>query len=203
MPARAPGAALALLATAGLAGCGSPGANGGGGPAATQAVAAAKQAFGVFRRAAQPRDAIPRDQASGGVNSPLSRLVYSGALGTLYAYVHGGSICLSYATRVSAAGAGSASGTCAQAAQAAYSGVAAAVASSSIDRLNRVALLVPDGVRTVRVTRVGGPPEILRTTGNALVAAAVGLHTWTYTTRTGARVVGALPLAAGRPPGHP
>jgi hypothetical protein len=203
VPGRAPTAAAVLLAGAALAGCGSSGSDGGGGPAAAQAVQAARQAFGVFRRPAQSRDAIPRDQASGGVTSPLSRLVYSGALGTLYAYVHEASICLSYATRVSAVGAGSASGTCAQAAQAAYSGVSAAVPASSIDRLNRMALLVPDGVRTVRITRVGAPPETLRTTNNSLVTGAVGLHTWTYTTRGGARVVGALPLGPGRSPGHP
>ncbi len=196
--------ALPLLAAATLAACTAPGSGGGGaGPAATGATQTARQGFGVFRRPAQPRDAIPSDQASGGVKPPLSRLVYSGPLGTLFAYVHGGSICLSYATRVSATGSGSASGTCAEAAQAAYSGVAAAVAASSIDRLNRVALLLPDGVRIVRLTRVGGPPETLRATGNALVAAAVGLHTWTYTTRGGVRVAGGLPLAAGRPPGHP
>ncbi len=196
--------ALPLLAAAALAGCESLGSGGGGGgPAATAATQTARQAFGVFRRPATPRDAIPTDQASGGVKPPLSRLVYSGALGTLFAYVHGRSICLSYSTRVSATGSGSASGTCAQAPQAAYSGVSAAVAASSIDRLNRVALLLPDGVRTVRLTRVGGPPETLPARDNALVAAAVGLHTWTYTTRGGARVAGALPQAAGRSPGHP
>jgi hypothetical protein len=203
VPERALKPALAVLAATALAGCGSSGSDAGGSPAADQAAQAARQAFGVFRRPARARDAIPRDEASGGVKSPLSRLVYSGTLGTLYAYVHSGSICLSYATRVSTVGAGSASGTCAPAAQAAYSGVSAAVAASSIDRLNRVALLLPDGVRTVRLTRIGAPPETLRATDNALVSAAVGLHTWTYATRAGARVVGALPLAAGRPPGHP
>jgi hypothetical protein len=205
-----PRRALGLLAAAAaVAACGStatttpPAGGGSGTPAqAAQAPRVAARAFGVFRRPGRKGDEIPTDQADGGVKPALSRLAYSGRLGMFYVYVHGGLVCLSYATLVSATGAGSASGSCAATPSAAETGLAAPVAAS-FDRLDRLALLLPDGVRSVRLVRSGAPPLTIRVTGNAVVYAGLGLRSWSYTTRTGMHESGALPRPVGRSPGNP
>jgi hypothetical protein len=203
------GALVLLGAAAAVAGCGSttPTTVGGGGGSGTPAQAAqaprvAAHAFAIFRRPARKGDEIPTDQANGGVKPAVSRLAYSGRLGMFYVYVHGGLICLSYATLVSATGAGSASGSCAAAPEAGATGVAAPVAAS-FDRLDRLALLLPDGVRTVRIVRAGAPPVTVQVAGNAVVYAGLGLRAWTYTTRDGMHESGALPRPVVPSPGHP
>ncbi len=186
--------AAATLAVLALCGCGSSPP----GPATSPAVSATARAlalrsFSIFRRPAHRGDQIPADQAAHGVAPKLSRLAYSGPLGMLYAYLDNGLLCVSYATRVSPKGAGSASGGCQSAQAASSTGVAAPVAAS-FDQLNRVALLLPDGVRTVTLTRSPGGTATARVSGNALVYVARGLRSWTFTTAGGARASGSLPI---------
>ena len=193
-----------LLAAATLAGCGSSGPTGGQAksvsPAAAGAAAArAAAAFAVLRRPERRGDEIPAGEATGGVKPTLSRLAYAGPLGTLYAYVHNGLLCVSYSTRVAANGSGSASGGCDSAASAALNGVVAPIAAS-LDRLDRVALFLPDGVRQVVLIRAGGSRSTVAVKDNAVVYAAVGLRTCIYFTRGGARHSGGLAVpAAGGP----
>jgi hypothetical protein len=199
-------AVAGILAAGVLAGCGGGGGSPGGqaesvSPAAARAAAArAAAAFGVLRRPERPGDEIPPGQANGAVKPTLSRLVYAGPLGTLYAYVHEGLLCVSYSTRVAANGSGSASGGCDSVANAALVGVVAPIAAS-LDKLDRVALFLPDGARQVVMIGAGGSRTTVAVTENAVVYAAAGLRTWIYSTRDGVRHTGGLPVtgAVGAP----
>jgi hypothetical protein len=120
----------------------------------------------------------------------------------LYAYVHASLMCISNATRVSPSGAGSASGTCASAPAASATGMAAPV-GASFDGLDRLALLVPDGVTSVTIGRAGVAPVVVHPRSNAIVFAGAGLRGWSYVTRSHMHITGALPRPPARSPGHP
>ncbi|MCA1690139.1 MAG: hypothetical protein LC720_06810, partial [Actinobacteria bacterium] len=188
------------LAVAGLlGGCGSTPAPGDPAPAASaRAAQTVTKSFAVFRRTARPADTTPPAITGGGPAPVLSRLAYSGPLGTLYAYVRRGLLCVSYTTRVDSAGGGSASGGCGSPVTARLEGVAAPVLAG-LNRPARLALLLPDGVRRVTLTRSPGPPATLPVTGNVLVYAGPGLRAWSFTAQ-GQRYTGALPA---RPPARP
>ncbi len=195
---------VGLLAAVALAGCGSSGPTGiqakSVSPEAARAAAArAAAAFGVLRRPERRGDEIPVGQATGGVKPTLSRLAYAGPLGTLYAYVHNAQLCVSYSTRVAANGSGSASGGCDSVASAAVAGVVAPIAAS-LDRLDRVALFLPDGVSDVVLIRAGGARSTVAVKHNAVVYAAAGLRTWIYFTRGGIRHSGGLAVPPGGGP---
>ena len=197
-------AVAGILAAGVLAGCASGGGSPGSpaesvSPAAARAAAArAAAAFGVLRRPERRGDEIPPGQANGGVKPTLSRLAYAGPLGTLFAYVHAGLLCVSYSTRVAANGSGSASGGCDSVANAALVGVAAPIAAS-LDKLDRVALFLPDGVRQVVMIGAGGSRKTVAVADNAVVYAAAGLRTWIYSTRDGTRHFGGLPVPGQTP----
>jgi hypothetical protein len=183
---------LGLVAWGALGGCGSTAPPGDPAPAASaRAAQTVTKSFGLFRRTARPVDAIPPAIVGGGPPPPLSRLAYAGRLGTLYAYVRGGLLCIAYTTRVNSAGGGSASGSCGSPAAARLEGVAAPV-PAGINRPARLALLLPDGVRRVNITRSPGPPAAVPVAGNALVYAGLGLRAWSFTAQ-GQRQAGALP----------
>lgn len=181
------------------------GSSTGGGPTSPQAqtaspAAAAKAAklgfhgFRIFRRAPRRKDAIPVDQAVGGVKPKLSRLAYVGRLGTLYAYIHNGLICVSNSAPVSPSS-GAGVGRCDSVPVAGKSGIALTI-PATFDRLDRLALLLPDGVKTVAVTRVDGSSATVAVTSNSVVNAVAGLRGWSFTTASGAHESGLL-----RPPG--
>ncbi|MEA2356606.1 MAG: hypothetical protein QOD61_2735, partial [Solirubrobacteraceae bacterium] len=69
----------------------------------------------------------------------------------------------------------------------------------ALNRPARLALLLPDGVRRVNLTRSPGPPATVPVRGNALVYAGLGLRAWSFTAQ-GQRYTGALPA---RPPARP
>jgi hypothetical protein len=193
------GLAVAVAVLGSLGGCGSTAAPGDSAPAASaRAAETVTRSFAVFRRPARPGDTTPPAITGGGPAAPLSRLVYSGPLGTLYAYVRGGLLCVAYTTRVDSAGGGSASGSCGSPVTARLEGVAAPV-PAALNRPARLALLLPDGVRRVNLTRSPGPPATVPVRGNALVYAGRGLRAWSFTAQ-GQRYTGALPA---RPPARP
>lgn len=165
--------------------------------AAAKAARQGFHAFQIFRRAPRKKDAIPVDQAAGGVKPTLSRLAYGGPLGTLYAYIHNGMICLSYGVPVSPS-AGAGTGRCDSVTTAAESGIALAI-PATFDRLDRLALFVPDGVKTVTITRVDGSSATVRVTSNAVVNAGPGLRGWSFTTPAGAHQSQLLRPAGSKP----
>lgn len=193
--------ALALVV---LCGCGAstgPGATTtvSGGPNAARI---APRSFAVFRRPARAGDQIPTVQADGGAKPELSRLVYSGRFGLLYAYAHASVVCISYTSRVSAGGVGGGRGSCDAVANVSKLGAAAPL-PASFDGIDRLALLLPDGVRQVSMIKVGGRRTTVPVVGNAVVYGESGLRAWSYTTGNGVAHTGVMPTGPSRPaPGH-
>lgn len=194
----------ALIVALAISACGS---STGGGPSTVAQVAspaaaarAAQQgfhAFQIFRRAPRKKDAIPVDQAVGGVKPTLSRLAYGGPFGTLYAYIHNGLICVSYGVPVSPS-AGAGTGRCDSVPAATESGIALTI-PATFDHLDRLALLVPDGVKTVTITRVDGSSATVSVTSNAVVNAGPGLRGWSFTTLSGNRQSQLMRPAGAKP----
>jgi hypothetical protein len=197
-------AAPALLAVLTLSACGSGGSTA---PstsrakkapvrAATKGSPASLRALAIFRRPATPHDQIPTDETVGGVRPGLSRLAYSGPLGMLFAYSNGGMLCVSFETRISIS-AGAGTGRCDSLATTRTAGVVLTVTGTS-DHIDRLAMILPDGVRSVTVTRAGGRPLTLPVRTNAVVCGTPGLRGWSFTTPAGGRQAGMVVTAAPR-----
>jgi hypothetical protein len=192
-------AAPAILAVLALSACGSSGstatstsrAGAGAKAARPKGSPASLRALAIFRRPATPRDQIPTDEAVGGVRPGLSRLAYGGPLGMLFAYSNGGMVCVSFETRISLS-AGAGTGRCESLALTRTAGVVLTVTATS-DHIDRLAMILPDGVRSVTVTRAGGGPVTLPVRGNAVVYGTPGLRGWSFTTPAGGRQTGTLP----------
>jgi hypothetical protein len=202
-------AAQALLVVLVLSACGASGSGGSvSSPAShakrpstarTRATPASElRAFAIFRRAGKAGDVIPTSEAVGAVKPKLSRLAYSGPLGMFYAYEHAGLLCVSYETRISLSR-GAGIGRCDSVAAASANGVALPV-PATFDHIDRLALLLPDGVRTVAITRANGGPVTVPVKANAVVYASPGLRTWSFTTPHGAKVTDSLRPAAPASP---
>jgi hypothetical protein len=190
---------LAFVLTA-LSGCGSSsGTSGTQGPRPSTATAThiARASFGVFRRPARPHDAMPAVQAGAGTAPTLTRLVYAGPLGKLYAFVRDGFICFSFESSVTAGGSGGGRGGCQDAETAGRLGAAAPI-PAAFDGLDRLALLLPDGIKSVTITSASGGPTTLGVRGNGVVYAGKGLRGWSYTTARGVRETGVMPPPAKR-----
>jgi hypothetical protein len=195
-PASVRSAAAGLVAVLALGGCGTSRPGGPAVPTTHPAAGTAGdlRAFAIFRRAARPSDQIPAIQAVGGVTPHPSRRAYAGPLGMVFAYVHAGSLCVSYETRISAS-AGSGIGLCDALGAASRSGVALPV-PAMFDRIDRIALLLPDGVRTVTLTRAAGAPVTVPVKANAVVYGSPGLRAWSFTRPDGVRETGLVRQAA-------
>jgi hypothetical protein len=190
--------AFALVALSGLSGCGSSGRSSHFvRPSTATATHIARTSFGVFRRPARPHDMMPAVQAGAGTAPTLSRLVYAGPLGKLYAFVRDGFICFSFETSVSSGGAGGGRGGCADAGTAGRNGAAAPI-PAAFDRFDRLALLLPDGVKSVTISRASGGPATVPVRGNGVVYAGMGVRGWTFTTARGVRESGVMPPPARR-----
>jgi hypothetical protein len=207
-------AAQALLVVLVLSACDATG-SGSGSPPASQAqrrssarlggapVALASDlgGFAIFRRAPTAGDLIPPSEAVGGVKPKLSRLAYSGPLGMFYAYAHAGLLCVSYETRISLSR-GAGIGRCDSVAAANANGVALPV-PATLDHIDRLALLLPDGVGTVVIARASGGAITVPVRQNAAVYAWRGIRTWSFTTPDGAKVTASLrPAAPASPARH-
>jgi hypothetical protein len=158
------------------------------------------QSFAVFRRAARRGDQIPARLAGGRVAASLSRLVYSGSLGTMYAYAQNGDLCADYEYGDVQDQGGTSSGgnnACDP-----VTGASENVLDMSVGLQPRsiVALLVPDGVRTVTLIHKHGQATTASVTNNSFVFAGAGIVGWKLTTAHGVKRSGrvrAEPSPAG------
>jgi len=163
--------------------------------------------FAVFRRAARQGDQIPSRLAGGRVAASLSRLVYSGPRGTMYAYAQNGQLCADYEYSDVRDQGGSSSGgntACGGVTGASKNGLDMSVA---LQPRSIVALLVPDGVRTVTLIHKHGETTTASVTNNSFVLAGAGIVGWKLRTANGVERSGRVrpgpsPAGGGRAAGR-